>query len=326
MGLIGRCAVAAIGGLVASSLAAGGTALRAASAQDIRVERDMPYREVGGETLLLDAYLPRGEGPFPAVITIHGGGLEDGSKERMAMVSTLLAQRGFVALAISYRLAPEFQYPAPLEDALEAVRFLRRNAARFNADPERIGAFGTSAGATLAVWVGAEGRGDAAVDAVVSWSGILDFASILQLRPGVALEPLRSFLGFDPVEQPERLDALSPINRVGEDNPATLLVNAARELVPLRDAEAMDERLQELGVPHDLLVPPRGHALAYTNLAIGPSVEFLNRHLRTPSMSTSAPPSPQDSRSGTGPWPALIGALLGLAVAATIVWLIRRRR
>src|SRR5262249_2504217 len=91
-----------------------------------------------------------GDGPFPTVICIHGGGFRAGSREGYNNLSIKLAQNGYVAMTISYRLAPKFQFPAAIYDTKAAVRWARAHGAKYKSDPDRIGVTGGSAGGHLA--------------------------------------------------------------------------------------------------------------------------------------------------------------------------------
>src|SRR5688572_2598957 len=110
------------------------------------------------ESLKMDIVRPRGPGgPFPLVVCIHGGGFRRGSRDTYLPLCIKLAQRGYVAATISYRLSPTSQFPAPVHDAKAAVRWLRPNAAQFGIDPDRIGVTGGSAGGHLALFLGLTG-------------------------------------------------------------------------------------------------------------------------------------------------------------------------
>src|SRR5581483_11615346 len=106
----------------------------------------------------LDMARPKnGDGPFPAVVCIHGGGFRAGSRQGYDGLCLRLAQRGYVAVTASYRLAPQFQFPAAVHDVKAAVRWLRANAKKYHIDPERIGVTGGSAGGHLAQFLGVTG-------------------------------------------------------------------------------------------------------------------------------------------------------------------------
>src|SRR5262249_38196352 len=92
----------------------------------VTVERDVVYGKAGDVELKLDLVRPaKGEGPFPAVVCIHGGAWVAGARNAEDGMAQLLARNGYVAVTISYRLAPKHRFPAQIEDAKCAVRFLR---------------------------------------------------------------------------------------------------------------------------------------------------------------------------------------------------------
>ena len=117
-------------------------------------ERDLSYARRGEVELLADVHRPASAETAPAVILVHGGSWARGSRRRMAQIAAAVAKHGFVAVNIEYRLAPEHPYPAPLEDVLAAVCWVRRNAARLHVDPQRIALWGYSAGAHLSALAG----------------------------------------------------------------------------------------------------------------------------------------------------------------------------
>ncbi len=115
---------------------------------------DQVYAERDSGPLKADLYVPQGEGPFPAMIIIHGGAWATGTKEQLAGVAKALARLGYTSAAISYRLAPQHQFPAQIYDCQAAVRWLRANAAKYKIDPDRIGGYGYSAGGELVALLG----------------------------------------------------------------------------------------------------------------------------------------------------------------------------
>ncbi len=100
---------------------------------------------------------PKGEGPFPAILCIHGGGFRAGNRQGYDKQCLRLAQHGYVALTVSYRLAPKYPFPAAIHDVKAAVRWTRANAAKYHIDPARLGVTGGSAGGHLAQFLGVTG-------------------------------------------------------------------------------------------------------------------------------------------------------------------------
>lgn len=87
-------------------------------------------------------------GPLPVVLCIHGGGFRAGNREGYNSLCLTLAQRGFAAATISYRLAPTHLFPAAIHDTKASVRWIRANATKYGMNPDRIGVTGSSAGGT----------------------------------------------------------------------------------------------------------------------------------------------------------------------------------
>lgn len=121
-----------------------------------RVKRkylDIPYGE--SKSQAIDIYLPdSGEGPFPLVVHIHGGGFFLGDKRDEHMNAYLGGlKEGFAVASVEYRLSGEAQFPAAVLDCREAIRFLLEHAAEYQIDPERVGLIGGSAGANLCAMI-----------------------------------------------------------------------------------------------------------------------------------------------------------------------------
>jgi acetyl esterase/lipase len=163
----------------------------ASNTGSVSVRENVRYALVNGQPLLLDVYQPAGHisGPRPAVVLIHGGGWTSLDKSTMRGMAPLLARSGFAAFSVDYRLlqGSENRWPAQLDDVQRAVRWLRANAAEYDVNPDRIGAFGHSAGGQLAALLGMEETRDnsdpalakysSRVRAVVDVSGPTDFTS-----------------------------------------------------------------------------------------------------------------------------------------------------
>lgn len=118
-------------------------------------ETGIEYSNPGDEHLQLNLARPKtGNGPFPAVLCIHGGGFRAGKRDSYDALCLKLAERGYVAATITYRLAPKHQFPAAVHDTKAAVRWLRANAGKYHINPAKIGVTGGSAGGHLAQFLG----------------------------------------------------------------------------------------------------------------------------------------------------------------------------
>ena len=114
-------------------------------------EAGVEYTNPDDQHLQLNIARPKtGDGPFPAVLCIHGGGFRAGKREGYDALCIKLAEKGFVAATCTYRLAPKYQFPAAVHDTKAAVRWLRANSAKYKINPSKIGVTGGSAGGHLA--------------------------------------------------------------------------------------------------------------------------------------------------------------------------------
>lgn len=129
----------------------GKTIIREETLNALHSRLDVPYADYGGRKLKMDIYRPKNAwGQLPAVVCIHGGGWSKGDRTSYEKVAQAMAEKGYVAATISYRLSGEAPFPAQIHDCKAAVRFLRANADEYGIDPENIGAIGSSAGGHLA--------------------------------------------------------------------------------------------------------------------------------------------------------------------------------
>ncbi|SHG86131.1 Acetyl esterase/lipase [Hydrocarboniphaga daqingensis] len=250
-----------------------------------QIRRDQVFTPPGWPAALLaDVYVPEGEGPFPAVLVIHGGGWESGDRAQVKGLAERIARRGYVAVNTTYRLAPGAIFPAQLQDVQQAVLWMRAQAATYRIDPTRIGAFGYSAGAHLAALLGGIGEAGplgqpgAAIKAVVAGGTPTD----LSKWPAGKLVP--QFIGGNRSQKPAEYRAASPVSYVNAGDPPVFLYHGGADaLVPIDHAEDYQKLLAAADVPNELFVlRGRGHILAF--LTDGPAVDaaltFLDRHLR----------------------------------------------
>ena len=209
-----------------------------------------------GIDLKTDLYLPKGAGPFPAVVYLHGGGWSGGDRKQLRRQAAHLASLGIAGMAIEYRLSGQAPYPAALEDSRTAVRWLRANAGKYRIDPRRIAAAGSSAGGHLAALLGVtqtEARGDASdIAAVVAFNPVLDLADMPPRGTNV-----EEFLGGKCEERVALCREASPISHVRPGLvPFLILHGTGDQTVPYRQASAMADRLKAAGVKVELFTAP----------------------------------------------------------------------
>lgn len=260
----------------------------------IRYEPGLTYSGAKDLNLKLDLCMPdKSDGRLPAVVCIHGGGWHGGRREEYTPLIVQLAKRGYLAVTISYRLAPAHRFPDQIEDLKCAVRWLRANARQYGIDPQRIGAVGWSAGGHLACLLGTSGAADeprgaeaagafsSAVQAVVSFSGLTDLTADYWNVIPVALQGL---MGATFSEKPEAYRRASAISYVdGGDPPFLLLHGGADGVVPLDQSRRLLRALESAGVEASLNVFPRARHRWY-GAAARESFEmvfgFLDQHLK----------------------------------------------
>lgn len=253
-------------------------------AGDFSVNRDLIYTPAGWpQRLGADFYTPAGAGPFPAVLVVHGGGWEGRTRADMDGISAALASRGYAVLNVSYRFAPQWHFPAQLQDLQQALLWLRANAGTLNIRPDRIAGWGYSAGAHLAALAGVTGPGDAQfvegarVQAVVAGGTPAD----LRYYPDGKLT--NGLMGVALGEQPELWKAASPLALISQDDPPVFLYHGSFDFtVGDYNAQKLFAALQAAGVPAELyLIRGLEHfSTFYLDGPVEQGIEFLDRYLR----------------------------------------------
>jgi acetyl esterase/lipase len=107
---------------------------------------DVPYQQALGQSWEATIYQPQGDGPFPAILFVHGGAWNGGHRTQQVVFNTGLASSGLVIASVDFRLAPDHPYPAQVEDASYGIRWLKAHASEFNASSEHVAAAGASSG------------------------------------------------------------------------------------------------------------------------------------------------------------------------------------
>ena len=190
----------------------------------VRHQANIAFPSAAGTPLALDLYQPPEFGLYPTVVTIYGGGWAAGSPSANATFSQWLAAKGYVVVAIDYRHAPTYRFPAQLEDVQTALKFIRDRAETYEIDLNRIGLVGWSAGAHLAMLEAFQNTGN--IRSLINYYGPVD------LTQGYADPPipdpidvravLRAFIGGTPTTQPETYRQASPLTYVKSAAPNTL--------------------------------------------------------------------------------------------------------
>lgn len=225
------------------------------------------------------AHFPR---PLPAVIFIHGGGWSGGSKHdgRGREVGETLAGKGYAVFSIDYLLntvvkdgqgkstVTSVAWPQNFYDCKSALRFVRKNAAEFGVAPDRIAVMGASAGAHLALLVGATESAAEMNKGGLYLDQSNDLAAVLQFygRFDVTEDRQDRFAGSTPEETRANAVAASPVTHLTKDNPPVLAVQGdADKIVPVQFGRRLVARLNELGVPHEYIeIPGAGHSFGLT--------------------------------------------------------------
>jgi acetyl esterase/lipase len=243
-------------------------------AGEARVSRNVPFAVPEGVRLTVDIYRPVSAGRYPSVVQVYGGAWQRGAPGDDAKFATYLAARGFVVFAIDYRHAPQWPWPAQIEDVRAALGWIRQHGAEYSADVSRLALLGRSAGAQLAL-VAAYELGAVPVRAVVSYYGPVDLIDGYRNTPRPDPLDVRSietaFLGGTPDQMPDRYREASPITYVSRRLPPSLLIYGGRDHVVLpRFGAMLNDRLHAAGGTSVLLTIPWAEH-AFDAIPNGPS-------------------------------------------------------
>jgi len=251
---------------------------------------DIPYATIS-PAQKLDIYLPdEGNGPFPVIVSIHGGafmGCDKADAQVMPMLEGL--KRGYAVVAVNYRLSWEAKFPALVQDVKAAVRWIRANAARYHFDQGKIAAWGGSAGGYLSSMLGTSagipeledlGLGNpnqpSQIQAVVDWFGPTDFLKMDEQLTQSGLAPQEDqrhdgesspeslLLGKKITEIPEKVKAANPETYIRPNAPPFFLQHGTRDAtVPVQQSTNFADKLRtEIGDDRVVLdlIPNAEHA------------------------------------------------------------------
>jgi acetyl esterase/lipase len=263
--------------------------------EGVTYEKGIEYANPDNQHLQLNLARPKGDGPFPCVLCIHGGGFRAGSRDSYNAQIIRLAQHGYVAVTVTYRLAPKYPFPAAVHDTKAAVRWLRANAKKYGIDPTRIGVTGGSAGGTLAQMLGVttgvkefEGTGgnpeqSSAVKCVVNYYGANDFTKSYGKSVDAA-QVLPLYLGGDLEKARAAHIRSSPLYWVTPDAVPALCIHGTEDkYVHVEQAEMLVAKLKATGIEAELIkLEGAGHGFKGKDLetAEKATIAFFDKHLK----------------------------------------------
>lgn len=257
----------------------------------VTVQRDITYIEDGDHRHGADIYIPPGDGPFPAVLMIHGGAWTTGSKGHMLGHARAVSDAGYVVMSINYRLAPKHKFPAQIDDCKSAVRWMRSNADKYKIDRRRIAAYGYSAGGQLACLLGTtdaddglEGSDipadapDTRVQCVIAGGAPCEFRTMPR-----KVGALSFWLGGTRAEKPEAYRLASPTSFATADDAPVFFFHGEKDtLVPRISPKSLQAALLEHGIKTEFhVVAGKGHIGAFLDGdAPHEAVKFLDAVLK----------------------------------------------
>lgn len=229
--------------------------------ESVSLHENVECSHPGDFSVLVNVYVPKKEGPHPAILLIHGGGWQKRQIEADKPLAERLALRGYVVAQVAYRLSTDAKYPAALHDCKAALRFMRANAGKYQIDPKRIGVMGGSAGGHLSGLVGMtgdvkslEGAGGNPDQATSIKACVVMAATMDLLEANKEKNSEGHVLFFGPISENRPLYAeASPIGHVSQTSPPTLFIEGEKDTLKIGRAE-MQGKLKASGVPTELVI------------------------------------------------------------------------
>jgi acetyl esterase/lipase len=255
--------------------------------------------QYGNRVLQLDLYLPTTlqKKLTPGIVFVHGGGWNGGCRENFTPMAVRMAEQGYAAATISYRLSSEAKYPAAIYDVKAAVRWMRIHAKHYGIDAQHIAISGGSAGGQIASLVGVtngekefdpqmkNSKISSAVQAIVNVDGLSDFTSVTALKyeddPNKNPSSAGAWFGGRYAEKTALWKDASPINHVSKNTPPILFIGSAQTRFSVGRDE-MIEKLKPLGVETQVvLLPKTPHSFwmfdPWLMPTVNSTVAFLNK-------------------------------------------------
>ena len=186
-------------------------------------QKNIEYASIGTRKLHLDSYIFNSNKKLPAVILIHDGGWKSGDKSMLRPFAEQISKKGYQCFAIEYRLSDEAKYPAGIQDVLQAIEFIKKNAKKFNVNVDKIAILGRSSGGQMASLIGTKFNND--IKAIINIDGILAFHHPESSEGKYAA----LWLGGTYEEISEIWNDASALSHVNEKTPPILFINSQHE-------------------------------------------------------------------------------------------------
>lgn len=263
----------------------------------VREHKNITYVRYGKRALQLDLYLPTAKSKVirPAIVLVHGGGWRSGYRTNLTPLAIAMAEQGYVAATISYRLAPEAQYPAAIHDVKAALRWLRSHAEKYGVNPQQIAVAGASAGGQIASLTGVtsnidkfdpqaqRSRVSSEAQAIINIDGLSDFTSeaarFHEDDPRKNPSSAGSWFGGRYAEKTALWHEASPTFYVNKNTPPILFLISAQERFSVGHKE-MIEKMQPLQIPYQVTqIPNTPHSFWLFDPWLQPSVDVIVRFL-----------------------------------------------
>jgi acetyl esterase len=209
--------------------------------------------------LTADVAVPKGKGPHPVVVYLHGGGWIGGSPRTHRKLGMQFAEAGYLTINVDYRLAPEHPFPAGLDDCVYAVKWTGENAKRWNGDASRLAVGGDSAGGNLTAAtvtsLAAEKYSGPRPKAVLLIYGLFDFPAMLKKESNAAAleEMVKAYAGagYPSILEDPRVSPLRAV-KPGALPPSFIICGTADTLLP--ETNAMADGLKRADIRHEVAI------------------------------------------------------------------------
>ena len=267
----------------------------------VKRTKDIPFAKAGGKTLKLDVYEPARPTPAgvkrPAILQIHGGGWVIGDKREQGLpLLRHLASQGWVGFNANYRLSPAATWPDHVVDVKRAVAWIREHADEYGIDPDFIAITGGSAGGHLCTMAALTSddpslqpgfeEADTSFQVAVPFYGVYDFTNRKgYMAPNIVEKFFAPWIvKADPVDEPEKFAAASPLDQVNTEAPPFLVIHGDKDtLAPVEGARDFVEELRAVSKAPVLYLELKGAQHAFeifpsirANQVVRAAEQFLN--------------------------------------------------